>query len=112
MSVRKRIWKTAAGAIKAKISDSRDLIETYKKESGLEARQRESAREGGESHVDDSSVCRFPGVEPRNAPRAAAAEKSSTAQRHIQEIRRWTRGYAEKMVYQWFFLFICVPRSA
>jgi hypothetical protein len=31
MSVRKRIWKTAAGAIKAKISDSRDLIETYRK---------------------------------------------------------------------------------
>jgi hypothetical protein len=44
MSVRKRIWKTAAGAIKAKVSDSRDLIETYKKEAGLEARQRESAR--------------------------------------------------------------------
>ena len=44
MSVRKRIWKTAAGAIKAKISDSRDLNETYKKESGLDARQREAAR--------------------------------------------------------------------
>jgi hypothetical protein len=25
---------------------------------------------------------------------------------------RWKRGYAEKRAYQWFFLFICVARSA
>jgi hypothetical protein len=51
-----RIWKTAAGAIKAKISDSRDLIETYKKESGRHA----SMKPQGRRRVSRRRLFEFP----------------------------------------------------
>ncbi|HXN89405.1 MAG TPA: hypothetical protein VN890_08645 [Methylocella sp.] len=52
-------------------------------------------------------------VPARGVPFSARRQETGKL-RHIARNRdgRWKKGYAEKRAYQWFFLFICVARSA